>query len=392
METASVPRTRDVTRTSWVAVALFALVLLGVGIAGRLSAAPGYALFAAAALLLASGTAVFAVFALTRKGDSLALQRAFTLLFTAGAAAYILCVCALAGHYIHETLQGRMEWRWIVFGPTVLGALIVLDYGLYRKLVRNNLPTWRRYRRYVSREQSNPAAMRRVLVDEVILHRSLFRTSKIRWLRHALIFWGFVAMFVAELAAVVVRDGFPAFGWHDVWREPGHPVALAFGFVFDFTGVMIVAGCLLALGWRVAVNATPERRYSDTPTTVFLLFVVVTGFVVEGLRIMPTLGDPVHRAEFAGLAAAHLFARVGVAGASTYEPWWYIHVIAACVFIAYVPVMRLVHSCATPLGRLANSQKEMMAAKKMGVLGAMLRPTGSRPAASAGVRTMPTRK
>ena len=266
-----------------------------------------------------------------------------------------------------------MEWRWIVFGPTVLGALIVLDYGLYRKLVRNNLPTWRRYRRYVSREQSNPAAMRRVLVDDVILQRTLFHTSKVRWLRHALIFWGFVAMFVTELAAVVVRDGFPAFGWRDIWREPGHPVALAFAFVFDLTGVMIVAGCLLALGWRVAVNATPERRYSDTPTTVFLLFVVVTGFVVEGLRILPSLGDPLHRAELAGLAAAYLFASAGVAGAATYEAWWYIHVIAACVFIAYVPVMRLVHSCATPLGRLANSQKEMMAAKKMGVLGAMLR-------------------
>jgi nitrate reductase gamma subunit len=250
---------------------------------------------------------------------------------------------------------------------------------LYRKLVRNNLPTWRRFRGYVSRGQSNPAAMRRVLIDDVILQRSLFHTSKIRWLRHALIFWGFVVMFVAELIAVVVRDGFPAFGWRDIWHEPGHPVTLAFAFVYDFTGVLIIAGCLLALGWRVAVNATPERRYSDTPSTIFLLFVVLTGFVVEGLRILPTLADPIHGAEFAGLAAAYLFALAGVAGVSSYQPWWYIHVVAACVFIAYVPVMRLIHSCATPLGRLANSQKEMMAARKKGVLGAMLRPAGPRP-------------
>ncbi len=393
METASASSANKLTRIGWpLAVALVALILLGSGIAGRLSAAPGYALFAAAAVLLAAGTSVFAVFALTRRGDTLALRRAFTFLLYAGAAVYILCVFALAGHYVHETLQGRMEWRWMVFGPTVLGALIVLDYGLYRKLVRNNLPTWRRYRRYVSREQSDPGAMRRVLVDEVILQRSLFRASRIRWLRHALIFWGFIVMFAAELVAVVIRDGFPAFGWRDIWREPGHPVTLAFGFVFDFTGVMIVAGCLLALGWRVAVNATPERRYSDTPTTVFLLFVVLTGFVVEGLRIMPTLGDPVYRAEFAGLATAHLLAGAGVGGVSTYEPWWYIHVIAACVFIGYVPVMRLIHSCATPLGRLANSQTEMLEAKKMGVLRGMLRPTGTRLAGSAGAATVPARK
>ena len=393
METAFVPSATTTARARWLAaIGVIGLLLLGAGIAGRLSAAPGYALFGAAGLLLASGLAVFAVFALSRSGDTRTLQRAFTLLLSAGAAAYVLCLCALAGHYIRETLDGRMEWRWIVFGPTILGTLIVLEYGLYRKLVKNNLPTWRRYRRYVSREQSNPGAMRRVLVDEVVLQRSLFRVSKIRWLRHALIFWGFVAMFLAELAAVVVRDGFPAFGWRDIWREPGHPVTLAFAFVYDFTGVLIVAGCLLALGWRIAVNATPERRFSDTPTTVFLLFVVLTGFVVEGLRMVPTLGDPVHQTEFAGLAVAHLLAWMGVPGASTYEPWWLVHVMAACAFIAYVPVMRLIHSCATPLGRLANSQKEMLAAKKMGVLGAMLRPAGPRPSESSDRHSAPATK
>ena len=160
METASIPNAGMARTGWWVAVGSGALILLGGGLAGRLSAAPGYALFAIAGVLLAAGTGVFAVFVLTRKGETRALQRAFKLLLSAGAAAYVLCVCALAGYYIHETLQGRMEWRWIIFGPTILGALIIFDYGLYRKLVRNNLPTWRRYRRYVSREQSNPAAMR----------------------------------------------------------------------------------------------------------------------------------------------------------------------------------------------------------------------------------------
>jgi nitrate reductase gamma subunit len=378
MDTTPVTSASTRTRILWQAVTLLALLLLIAGLAGRLSAAPGYALFAAAGLLLAAGTGVFAVFALTEKGDTLALQRTFTRLLSSGAAAYVLCVCALAGHYIYETLQGRMELRWIIFGPIILGALIALDYGLYRKLVKNNLPTWRRFRRYVSREQSNPVAMRRVLVDEVILHRSLFQASKIRWVRHTLIMWGFVAMFVAELVAVIIRDGFPAFGWRDIWREPGHPVAVLFAFVYDFTGMMIVVGCLLALGWRVAVNATPDRRYSDTPTTVFLLFVMLSGFVVEGLRILSTVTEPGHRAEFVGLAMAHLFERTDLIGESAYEPWWYIHVIAASAFIAYVPVMRLIHTCATPLGRLANSQKEMMAARKKGVLGALLRPAGPR--------------
>jgi hypothetical protein len=379
METASVPNASTVTRHGWwLAVALISLVLLGAGIAGRVSAAPGYALFAAATLLLVSGTVVFAVFALTRWGESLALQRTFTLLLSAGAAAYVLCVCALAGHYIHETLQGRMEWRWIVFGPSHSRRA---DCAGLRSLPESSSGTIFRpgaIQRYVSREQSNPVAMRRVLVDEVILHESLFRASKIRWLRHTLIMWGFVAMFVPSSSPSSFATAFRRLDGATSGVNPAIRSRLLFAFVYDFTACMIVVGCLLALGWRVAVNATPDRRYSDTPTTLFLLFVVLSGFVVEGLRILSTVTDPVHRAEFVGLAIAHLFERADVVTESAYEPWWYIHVIAASAFIAYVPVMRLIHTCATPLGRLANSQKEMMAARKKGVLGAMLRPAGPR--------------
>jgi MFS family permease len=355
-----------------IAVILTGLLLLGLGLAGRLPVAWGYALFAISGLLLGSGTAVFVVFVLSRFGDTRLLRRWFSILLGAGAGVYVLSLAAMAGYYIHETFQGRMEWRWILFGPSILTALIVLDYGLYRKLVKNNLPTWRRYNQYISRDQSDPDAMRRTLVDEVVFHRSLFRTSKIRWLRHTLIYWGFMAMFGTELIAVIIRDGFPAFGWHDIWREPGNPIRLAFAFIFDITGLMIVVGCLLALAWRVTVNAKPERQYSDTPTTIFLLFVVVTGFIVEGLNLLPTLGDPGHRTAFVGVLVAQILAAIGFTSNALYEPLWLIHVIAACGFIAYVPVMRLIHSCATPLGRLANSQKQMLAAKKRGVISAML--------------------
>jgi nitrate reductase gamma subunit len=354
------------------AVVLTGLVLLGLGLTGRLPLAWGYALFAISALLLLSGTAVFAVFALSRFGDTPLMQRWFSVLFRAGAGAYVLSVAAMAGFYVYETFQGRMEAHWILFGPAILAALIVLDYGLYRKLVRNNLPTWRRYNQYISRDRSDPAAIRRTLVDEVVLHRSLFRASKIRWLRHTLIYWGFIAMFGTELIAVVVRDGFPAFGWRDIWREPENPIRLGFAFIFDVTGLMIVVGCLLALAWRLAVNAKPERKYSDTPTTIFLLFVVVTGFIVEGLNLLPRLDGSGPRIEFVGVFVAQVMAAIGLTRPGLYEPLWLIHVIAACAFIAYVPVMRLIHSCATPLGRLANSQKQMLAAKKKGVISAML--------------------
>ena len=347
-------------------------MLLVAGFAGLLSAAWGYALFTLSALLLFAGTAVFAVFMLSHLGGTDTLRRAFVLLFKAGAAAYVLSLSALSGFYVYEALKGNIELRWIIFGPTVLAALVLLDYGLYRKLVTNNLPTWRRYRQYISRENSDPIAMRRTLVDDVLLHRSLFHTSKIRWVRHTLIFWGFVAMFATELVAVLVREAFPAFGWRDIWGEPQNPIRLAFAFMFDLTGLMIVIGCVFALVWRVGVNARPERKYSDTPTVVFLLFVVLTGFLVEGLRIGPAPGEATPSAAFVGIGVARLMSQLGATNTALYEPLWLVHTIAACLFIAYVPFARLVHSFATPLGRLANSQTQMLIAKKRGVIGAML--------------------
>ena len=355
-----------------------AMVVIGLG--GALSAGWGYALFVLSALSLLAGVALLAVFALSRAGDTSTLQWSFARLFALGACLYVLSVGALAGYYAHEALAGRIAWTWMVFGPCALAALVVLDYGVYRKLVRNNLPTWRRYRAYIRREASDPAAMRRSLVDEVLLHRALFRASPLRWLRHTLIFWGFAAMFVTELVAVLVRDGFPAFGWRDVWREPGHPVRLAFEWAYDVTGAMIVAGCLLALAWRAAVNGRPERKYADTPTTLFLLAVAATGFVVEGLRIAAAPGSA--DATPVGRAMARLVEETGIAGAGVHASLWLVHAIGACLFIAYVPAMRMIHSCATPFGRLANSQKAMLAAKKRGIIAGMMRSGDSSPRAA----------
>ena len=57
-------------------------------------------------------------------------------------------------------------------------------------------------------------------------------------------------------------------------KSPGNPVRMAFDAAFDVTGLAILLGCVLAIAWRIRVNALPERKFSDTPTTLFLLLVV----------------------------------------------------------------------------------------------------------------------
>ena len=352
--------------------AVVAIALLGLGLSGYLSAAWGYALLVFGGLSLGLAAALFCVLVFSHAGRAGLLASGSKQAFAIGAAAYVIAVFALGGYYGYETLQGRMELHWIIFGPTVIWALIAFDRGVYRKLVEKNLPTWHRFKGFIQRDSSDPGAMRRTLLNDVILQRALFRTSKIRWIRHALIFWGFVLMFATELVAVIVRDAFPAFGWPDVWRASGHPVRLTFDLVFDVTGLMVMIGCLIALLWRFAVRDKPERRFADTPMSAFLLFVVVSGFIVEGWRMALSPAGPGHEWSFVGAGFAYLLSPWVVAWDGVYQSIWLLHVIAACALIGYLPATRLVHTCATPIGRLMNSQVGLLAAKKFGVIGALM--------------------
>ncbi|MFQ5935580.1 MAG: respiratory nitrate reductase subunit gamma [Acidiferrobacterales bacterium] len=352
--------------------AIVGAVLFLAGLFGGLNAAWGYGLFLVASVLLLASLVLFCVFVFSHRFDDDTLRWGFTWLFILGAWCYLYCICAFAGYFIYEALQGRMELRWILFGPAVLAALIVLEIGLYRIIVGKNLPTYQRYQQYISHEHSDPAAMRRTLVDDVLVQKSLLSVSGFRWLRHTLIFWGFILMFLVELAAVVFREALPAFGLPDLWREAGHPLRLAFNFAFDFFGLMVLVGCIMALVWRAIVNRTDQQKFTDTPTALFLLFVVLSGFLVEAIRLAVAPSQPYAGAEFVGYFMAVFLPESSRFISAAYEPLWLVHVLGSCLFIAYVPVKRLVHSCATPMGRLMNSQKTLLAAKKQAIISGLL--------------------
>ena len=349
-------------------------LLLLLGLVGASHAAVGYGFFLIATLFLLAGLGLLAIFALTRWFDTERLHSACVGAFWAGAWSYVLAVAALSGYFVHEALAGRIEWKYIIFGPLVLAAIVVFDVGIWRVIVQRSLPTLERFGDLWSREALDQAALRQTLVNEVILHRTLFGVSPLRWLRHQLMFWGFGLMFMIEIAAVAFREAFPAFGWTNLWHEAGHPLRLAFDFAYDFTGLMLVVGCLLALLFRFVVGQAVERKYSDVPTTLFLLVVGVSGFLVEGARMSIEAGAIGESASFVGLAVAALFSAPSPA---FYDFLWISHAILACALIAYLPFYRMVHSCATPLGRLVNSQRNLLATKKARIIAAIQR--GGRP-------------
>jgi nitrate reductase gamma subunit len=341
-------------------------VLVLLGLAGASHAAVGYGLFMIATLLLLAGCGLLAIFALTRWFATDGLHRAYVVAFWLGAWCYVLSVAALSGYFVHEAVTGWIEWKLMVFGPVALAAIVIFDIGIWRVIVQRSLPSVARFGDLWSREALDQAALRRTLVDEVILHRALFGVSPFRWVRHQLMFWGFGLMFLVEMAAVGFREAFPAFGWPDLWHEAGHPLRLAFDFAYDLTGLMILVGCVFALIFRILAGQGVDRKYADTPTTLFLLFVSLTGFLAEGARMSLEAGAQGESASFVGLAVA---AMIPVASPAWHDSLWMVHALAACAFIAYIPFYRMIHSCATPIGRVVNSQLGLLAAKKVRSIG-----------------------
>ena len=345
------------------------VLLIILGLLGSSHAAVGYGLFMVATLLLGMGFVLLAIFAFTRWFNNGPLRRAYIGAFWMGAWIYVLALAAMTGYYIHEALAARIEWKFMIFGPAVMAAIITLDIGIWRVIVKRNQPTVRRFGDLWRRESLDPQSLKRTFFDEVLLHKTLLSVSPFRWIRHQLIFWGFGAMFLVEVAAVMFREVLPAFGISSPWHQADHPIRLAFDFAYDFTGLMILVGCILALLFRIRAQGTEQQKYTDTPTAVFLLIVVVTGFLTEGARMALLSEATGTSASFVGLA----FAAVSPASSAWYDTMWVVHAILVCAFIAYIPLKRMIHSCAVPIGRLVNSQVGLLAAKKARAIGGLFR-------------------
>lgn len=341
------------------------IVVFGFQLSGQFGAGLGYGLLLVSAITLFGSLCSLLLLLLTKEFSAKALSHSVRWLFWLGAWLYVIGVLALCGYFISEALAGRVDLNWIFFGPAAIISLILFDIGIYRIVVQKNKPTWMRYRDVISREQMQPDRMRKVLMQDVVFHTNLFSQSGLRWLRHTLMLWGFALMFAVEIFAVFVREGFPAFGFPDIWEISNHPVRLAFDFAFDFFGFMVLVGCLLSFLWRIKAAGTEEKKYSDTPSAVFLFLVVVSGFLVEAVRLIQDGIPPGSGISFAGWFLASMMSSGGATFSGAYAPLWYFHVFGSLAFIVYVPAHRLAHSCATPIGRLMNSQTDLLEKKRI---------------------------
>jgi heterodisulfide reductase subunit E len=229
-----------------------------------------------------------------------------------------------------------------------------LFYALYRK--------WRSWSCGVKQERVNKsywARIVRIWLAEIVVQRQLLCLSSLRWVIHMLIFGGFIGLAFLSISLAVLRR-LTSLGWDGGWadfflRNEGYILIKLWGNGF---GLALLLGLALACVRRFFPGAPPQKNEQrDWLLLLFLLWLTLSGFALEGLRVSLVSPD-VSRYSFIG----RLFTPPGVFTLRQLLPWltllWTLHSFSGLALLVYFPHSKLLHSILAPLIIAQNAVEE----------------------------------
>ena len=212
-------------------------------------------------------------------------------------------------------------------------ALLIVAYAFYDRI--------RLWRRGTEAHRSDRVGERiKGVIGYVFGHRRVLK-ERYAGLMHALIFWGFVLLFIGT--------GLEAFDHYSGLHFLTGVAYLTFSFILELAGLAVLIGVIMA-AWRRYVTrpARLDNKPEDFWVLLLLFVVVVTGFLVEGVRIASLnapMNAPWERWSFVGwICSTVFFSGIDQGAALTWHKgiWWF-HVIISYIFIAAIVYTRLFH-------------------------------------------------
>jgi nitrate reductase gamma subunit len=183
-------------------------------------------------------------------------------------------------------------------------------------------------------------------VKDAVYLSKLKDRSLTRWSMHLLILGGFLMMFLLDLVTTfsldivkygpMIRDD----GWAKLWIRD---------FGFDLAGLMMFVGLMIAVVRRFVLRPKIVRtELPDAVSVLFLLAVVVGGFLLEGMGIAGRIPDHESNQIYSFFGYAFSWAMPASVG-QYYDQAWLVHGIMSALLIAYIPFSKLFHMIATPI-------------------------------------------
>jgi Fe-S oxidoreductase len=184
-----------------------------------------------------------------------------------------------------------------------------------------------------------PGPAWRRAVRDVLSHRRLLEDPGAGW-AHALLFYGFVGLFIGT-CLVFVHDTVVPF--------LVGPTYLVFSFLLEWVGLAFLAGVGWT-AWRRLGGRVPRLERSRAALLILALLgaIGVTGFLLEAARIAAT--DPPFEAwSFVGWTLAHALRAAGLTDPSLHRALWGTHAALCWIFFGLIGATVLRHMVAAPV-------------------------------------------
>jgi len=190
-------------------------------------------------------------------------------------------------------------------------------------------------------------------VADVFTHRKILR-EPYQGIFHFLILWGFIILFLGAMLDFFQVDIIePIFKVHFMEGK----LYLAYSVITDFAGVMVLVGILMAMYRRYVMKPKWLDEKPEDMIILWLLFaIIITGFMIEGLRMAATElqpGDPMNHYvwySFGGRITAALFTWMPIKlMMSSHAAIWWIHTFIVLAFFVYIAYSKLLHIFMTPV-------------------------------------------
>ncbi len=193
----------------------------------------------------------------------------------------------------------------------------------------------------------------KVLVLDILLQRRLFRISRFRWMIHAFIFYSFFIRFLWGFTALICSLWLPDRSGTWIMLDKNHP---ATAFLFDFTGLFIIAGVLGMTAQKIKKQS--RHQFDNMPKPdwigyILLGSIILVGFVLEGMRIAMTKSPEGAAFAFIGYGISQFFSSLDLTNYYGYV--WYVHAVFTGAFVTYLPFSRMFHMIITPIVLLMNT-------------------------------------
>ncbi|RMF90151.1 MAG: hypothetical protein D6733_04590 [Methanobacteriota archaeon] len=239
------------------------------------------------------------------------------------------------------------DMQYLFYGAAALSTLLFL-YGMWRRMsLWTKGRAGREFRGYRTQDFLI-YALRNLFSRECLSARRSFSLAGYRGLMLILIVWGFLTLF-AGTALLTIHHYFTHFLEGRVY--------LIYSMLLDLAGGLLLIGLLISIGRRHLVAEV--RQSTDLEDLLFLytlLFIAITGFAIEGLRLLE-LSPASMDYSFIGAFAAALLRALGANGAEAYTLVWSLHVTAVLILIAALPYSKFFHMFSSQITTAAARER-----------------------------------